>query len=122
MACFLRTIGQPFRLCLVMFFPGDFIGQKAYIEKILAEFDFTGLNPVHTPMDATLPSPSPENCIADPDLRTLYARQIGSLIYAMLGTRPDIAFAVSILNTLFPDPLPIAFSKAMRRGFRACEG
>lgn len=97
------------------------LGQKAYIEKILAEFDFTGLNPVRTPMDATLPTPSPEDYTADPDLRTLYARQIGSLMYAMLGTRPDIAFAVSFLSRHMSNPTE-EHLKAVKRVFRYLKG
>ncbi len=38
--------------------------------------------------------------IGDPDekLKKLFQKLIGSLMYAMLGTRPDIAFAVGILG------------------------
>ena len=38
------------------------------------------------------------------DLRTEYQQMIGTLLYAALGTRPDIAFAVTRLSRFNSDP------------------
>ncbi|KAK9769258.1 putative Integrase catalytic domain-containing protein [Seiridium cardinale] len=79
-----------------------YLSQRAYLEKILRDFDMWDGNkaehqqarPVYTPMVDNLEAPA-ENFVADAADIHWYQRAIGSLMYAMLGTRPDIAFAVS---------------------------
>ena len=54
-------------------------------------------NGVSTPMETNLQL-DPADADASPDERLDYQRAIGSIMYAMLGTRPDLAYAVSILS------------------------
>lgn len=49
--------------------------------------------------------------------RIPYHEAIGSLMYASVGTRPDIAFAVSTLSQYLDDPAP-AHWEAVKRVFR----
>ena len=56
-----------------------------------------------TPMSTKL-EPMPEGYTAPEEIRSWYAQAIGSLMYAMLGTRPDIAFAVSVCSRYLANP------------------
>ena len=75
------------------------LSQKAYIAKICNELAPmpTGQPPT-TPMDTTeLPPLSDKEEVSDTS-RTLYQQKVGSLLFAAIATRPDIAFAVSRLS------------------------
>ena len=50
-----------------------------------------------------LPNPDPKED-ADPDMVRSYQSAIGSLMYIMLGTRPDLAFAVQKLSSFSSNP------------------
>ena len=74
------------------------LSQKAYITKICNKFTTksTGRLPT-TPMDiAELPPLSDKEEVSDAS-RTLYQQKVGSLLFAAIATRPDIAFSVSKL-------------------------
>lgn len=79
------------------------LSQEAYIEKIANEYeiDLTGRLP-DTPMAETELHPSHEN--ADRPFVRKYQRKTGSLLYAAITTRPDIAFAVSRLARFNQNP------------------
>jgi hypothetical protein len=67
------------------------LSQSHYIEKILNKFDCYNCFPVGTPFDHSLKLKPNNGC---PVKQHEYAKVIGSLMYAMTGTRPDIAYAV----------------------------
>jgi len=71
------------------------ISQEQYVETILEWHGMTNSNPVKIPMIANLQLPSLTE--AEIDI-TEYQRCIGSLMYLMVCTRPDIAYAVSVLS------------------------
>src|SRR5205814_1493849 len=48
--------------------------------------------------------PAAEGYKASNDFRTTYQSMVGLLMYAMLGTRPDIAFAVSVVSRYASNP------------------
>jgi hypothetical protein len=64
------------------------LSQKAYIEKVLQDHGFG----------------SYQNHQADQIFRRKYQSIVGSLIYAMLGTRPDLTFAVSVVSRFSSNP------------------
>ena len=69
-----------------------FIDQCKYLEKVLAHFDVT-TNPTHTPLPSEFSfKPNEKQC--DPKFRQKYQQLVGSLMYLMIGSRPDICFAV----------------------------
>ncbi|EJF55486.1 hypothetical protein DICSQDRAFT_25697, partial [Dichomitus squalens LYAD-421 SS1] len=74
------------------------ICQSQYILRVLERFGMTDSNPVSTPLD---PNVKLVKCAEDADLTEMrkcpYQAVIGSLMYAALGTRPDIAYAVQAL-------------------------
>ncbi|MFS8032553.1 putative RNA-directed DNA polymerase [Helianthus anomalus] len=80
---------------------GISISQSHYIEKILNKFNFKDCSPASTPVDPSLKL-LPNKGIAVSPLE--YSRAIGSLMYAMISTRPDIAYAVGKLSRFTSNP------------------
>ena len=79
------------------------IDQTTYIRKFLHEYGMKDTHPVSTPIDghhALTPSDSSE---PRTDQRE-YQKRIDSLMYAMVATRPDIAYAVGKLSQYCQDP------------------
>ena len=84
------------------------LSQHAYIDALLTRFNFVDLKPVSTPMDPHQLL-SKTQCPESPSevarmRRVPYKEAIGALMYAALGTRPDIAFAVSTLAQFAHNP------------------
>jgi len=79
------------------------LDQTAYIKSILDRFRMTESNPVKTPVDTNVKLIKSEEPI-DEDLRQLYQQAVGSLMYIMIGTRPDIAYAVSLVSRFASNP------------------
>ncbi|KAI3825040.1 hypothetical protein L1987_06515 [Smallanthus sonchifolius] len=75
--------------------------QSHYIEKVLRKFNHWDCSSVSTPIDSNIKLlPNKGNSVS----QLQYAKVIGSLMYAMISTRPDIAYAVGRLSrfTSFP--------------------
>jgi hypothetical protein len=70
--------------------------------------------PVTTPKAMTLHKRKPDEEACDP---TIYQSMIGSLIYVMTATRPDIAYAIVVLSW-FNHDLSNEHMKALRRVFQ----
>lgn len=90
-----------------------YLGQRAYIEKFLKEYDMWDVKPAATPMDKA-PVPAPDEYDAPETLRTRYQRAVGALMYCMLGTRPDIAFAVSVVSRYSSNPTVAQWDSVVR--------
>ena len=83
-----------------------YLSQEAYIDKIAHQFRISNGAPISTPIETSpLPENSPEHR-CPPDQRTAYQRIIGSLMYIMLGTRGDVAYAVSMASRHLANPGP----------------
>jgi len=80
------------------------LSQHGYIEKLLKDFGMWECNPTATPMDTSKLEPMPEGYQVTEEDRLWYASAVGSLMYAMLGTCPDIAFAVSACSRYLANP------------------
>ena len=74
------------------------IDQSQYILKVLQRFGMADCKPASTP----LPEKTILRSAPDDDIKACssfpYLQALGSVMYAMLGTRPDIAYAVSTLS------------------------
>ena len=73
-----------------------FINQTRYISDILHRFQLDTANPISTPADTHVPlqeSLGPDDTLLPPSIP--YREAVGCLMYAMVLTRPDIAYAVS---------------------------
>jgi hypothetical protein len=97
------------------------LSQCSFIDTILSRFSMADVKPYGSPMipgaiytKKESPS-SPEE--AARMQRTPYRQAIGSLMYLAVATRPDIAFAVSILSRFLNDPGD-AHWEAVKRIFR----
>jgi transposase InsO family protein len=75
-----------------------------YIAKMLKEFQMEQCNPVPTPSGLYAISKADCPAEADVQLRALYQRIVGSLNYAAISVRPDIAFAVNTLARYLQQP------------------
>nr|GEW31295.1 zinc finger, CCHC-type [Tanacetum cinerariifolium] len=80
---------------------GIAISQSHYIQKVLKKFNYYDCTPVSTPLD-TCEKLMPNRGLAVSQLE--YSRVIGCLMYAMICTRPDIAFAVGKLSRYTSNP------------------
>jgi hypothetical protein len=81
------------------------LGQTAYIQKLLTDQGMWTCKTAATPMDTTTKLvPAPATYQASDKGKLQYQRAVGSLMYAMLGTRPDIAFAVSVVSRFSANP------------------
>ncbi|PRQ51433.1 putative RNA-directed DNA polymerase [Rosa chinensis] len=84
------------------------LSQQNYISKILKRFEMHNCSPGQVPMskgDKLNKSQCPKNDIEKEDMKSKpYSRLVGSLMYAQVCTRPDLAFAVSMLARFQSNP------------------
>lgn len=76
------------------------ISQKAYANKILQKFNFSECKSVSTPMDKVTVTSKPGKA----NVEFPYRQAVGALMYLMLGTRPDLAYAVGFLSRFLENP------------------
>jgi hypothetical protein len=95
------------------------LSQTAYLRKVLQDFGMEHCNDkITTPMETSSRlMPADPGQEADPKFRKQYQSAVGSLMYAMLGTRPDLAFAVSVISRFSSNPTNAHWS-AVKRVFR----
>ena len=97
---------------------GISVSQSHYIEKILKKFHFEDCSPVSSPMDSSIKLlPNRGDLVSQLE----YSRAIGSLMYAMISTRPDIAYAVGRLSRYTSNPSSYHW-QALNRVFKYLKG
>ena len=84
------------------------LSQEKIIEKVLYKFNMKDANPVGTPLAPNIKL-SVDLCPCDDKekeemKRTPYASIVGSLMYAIVCTRPDIAHSVGVVSRFFANP------------------
>ncbi|KZV56002.1 hypothetical protein F511_12701 [Dorcoceras hygrometricum] len=84
------------------------LSQGEYVKKVVSRFNMTEAKPVSTPLashfkltEALLPSTKQEQDYMN---KVPYASVVGSLMYAMVCTRPDIAHAVGVVSRFMSNP------------------
>lgn len=85
-----------------------YLSQKNYVMKVLQRFNMDGGKVIGTPLPPYLKL-SADDCPKSDDMRAEmakipYASAVGSLMYAMVATRPDIAFAVGVVSRYMSNP------------------
>jgi Reverse transcriptase (RNA-dependent DNA polymerase) len=85
-----------------------YMDQSHYIQQVLEKFNMEQANPCFTPMDTNLKLTKEMQPKTEEDKTAMrkipYRELVGSLMYVMVGTRPDIAFAVSCLSKYMENP------------------
>jgi hypothetical protein len=87
------------------------IDQCAYLEKVLECFGMQDCKPAPTPLPAGY-KPTEYIGPLDKDIQKQFQVIIGSLLYLMLGTRPDVAYAVCKLAQFATNPSQDHVNKA----------
>lgn len=90
---------------------GIFISQQKYITDLLKETGKTAYIPANTPVDPNIKLGSAEEDVAVD--KEMYQRLVGGLIY-LSHTRPDIAFAVSLISQFMHQPKEAHLQAALR--------
>uniref|UniRef100_A0A2N9HLU0 Uncharacterized protein n=1 Tax=Fagus sylvatica TaxID=28930 RepID=A0A2N9HLU0_FAGSY len=84
------------------------LSQKNYLKKILRRFNMQDCKPIPTPLPINFKlssSMSPSNEAERMEMsRVPYASAVGSLMFAMVCTRPDIAQAVGVVSRYMANP------------------
>ena len=76
------------------------VHQTAYTKKILEKYGMNNCKVVGTPI---IKEPESDNS-QDEDVNFPYRQAVGALSYLMVGTRPDIAFAVGVVSRNLENP------------------
>jgi hypothetical protein len=84
------------------------MSQEKYIGDILKRFNMEDCKPVGTPMDTSIKltkDMEPQTEQEKLEMKKVpYRSAVGSLMYAMVGTRPDIAAAVGVVSRHLENP------------------
>jgi ATP-binding cassette subfamily B (MDR/TAP) protein 1 len=101
------------------------LSQEAYIGKILKHFNLQDAKAIQMPIDPNTKltkDKSPEtNEEKDHMEKVPYHQAVGSLMWAAMATRPDIAFTVSLLLQFMESPGK-AHWEAIKRVFKYLKG
>ena len=85
-----------------------FLSQQEYISKVLQRFNMEGGKTIGVPLPPYLKLSAEDSPTSDDEKAEMakvpYASAVGSLIYAMVATRPDIAFAVGVVSRYMANP------------------
>ena len=87
------------------------LDQCAYLRTVLERCGMTNAKAATTPLPTGYIPSKNESGTSSPELRSKYQTVIGSLLYLMLGTRPDISFAVTKLAQFSANPLQVPLSR-----------
>ncbi|KAJ4700747.1 Retrovirus-related Pol polyprotein from transposon TNT 1-94 [Melia azedarach] len=102
-----------------------FLSQKGYIQKILSRFGMSTAKPIDTPSaaNAHLSVAFAPKSVEEKEYmsRVPYTSAVGSLMYAMVCTRPDLAQSVSVVSRFMGEPSKEHW-QAVKRIFRYLKG
>ena len=84
------------------------IGQQEYIRRVINRFNMSDAKGRATPMEISNQLSKEDSPVTESDkddMKTVpYGSAVGAIMYAMVGTRPDIAFAVTALSQFCSNP------------------
>jgi aspartate carbamoyltransferase regulatory subunit len=85
-----------------------YLSQRGYIEKVLRCFNMHNVKPVNTPLDAHFRLSTALCPESDDEIkymsRVSYSSAVGSLMYAMVCSRPNLSHALSVVGRLMANP------------------
>jgi hypothetical protein len=95
------------------------VSQANYARRLLHKFNMSDCNPVATPIDKGHDSGEADDVIISE--KVPYREAVGSLMYLVTGTRPDLAYAVSVVSRSLDKPSSRDWEK-VKRIFRYLKG
>jgi hypothetical protein len=85
-----------------------FLSQQSYIKKVLHRFNMHDAKSVSTPIASHFKLSSTQCPTTDDDLEYMagvpYSSAVGSLMYAMVCSRPDLSYAMSLVSRYMANP------------------
>jgi hypothetical protein len=94
------------------------LSQEAYFRKVLSDHGMENCYGVKTPIETSSRLiPAEPGYKTDPAFRKVYQSAVGSLIYIILGTRPDITYTILVISRFSANPTE-AYISAVKRVFR----
>ena len=92
------------------------MSQGQYLTDILARFNMLECKGIGTPMDANQKLHRGSRLAAEQEVveRLPYQRLVGSIMYAMISTRPDLAYAVGVVAQHMQQPRKAHWKAAQR--------
>ena len=90
------------------------INQKQYILNMLEKYGMKDAKPVSTPGDPNVKLVANDEVSKSLSNPSKYQSLVGSLLYAAMATRPDIAYAVGVLGKFNANPSEAHFTAAKR--------
>jgi hypothetical protein len=85
------------------------LGQGRYAQKVVERFGLGSARGQPTPMDPSIDLTQPSAACTKP-----YREAIGSLMYLMVGTRPDLAYSIGKLAKFVERPTEVTWAAVMR--------
>jgi len=84
------------------------LSQEGYLNKILETYNMSEPKPTMTPLGAhfKFQAATEQKLVRDEDFMKFvpYSSAVGSIMYAMIGTRPDLAYPVGIVSRFMSKP------------------
>ena len=85
-----------------------FLTQAVYAKGVLSRFKMSGAKPVSVPLLAHFKLLKPQEPEEDHDLEHMksvpYSSAVGSIMYSMVCTRPDVAHSVGVVSRFMGNP------------------
>jgi hypothetical protein len=85
-----------------------YLDQEKYLEKILKKFNMSNCKPLSTHISKgqhLSKTMCPQNETEIKEMESIpYAQAVGSLMYAMTSTRPDICYAIGLVSRYQSNP------------------
>ena len=85
-----------------------FLNQKEYLNKLIDKFSMRGAKPASLPLSSQLLVNLKQKAKTEIEIKEMegkpYANAIGSVMYSMVCTRPDLAYSISVLSRFMGDP------------------
>ena len=101
------------------------LSQESYLETVLKRFDMMMCKPVDTAISKSEKLSGKQGPTIEEDEAIMrgkpYAQVVGSIMYAMLCTRPDVAFAVGLVSRFLSNP-ELLYLYAVKRILRYIKG
>nr|GEW33680.1 retrovirus-related Pol polyprotein from transposon TNT 1-94 [Tanacetum cinerariifolium] len=102
------------------------LSKTDYISKVLKKFNMSSCKPVPTPLAPYFKLSSPEFPKSEEDKedmsRVLYSSAVGSLMYAMVCTHPNLDHAVSVVSRYMHNPAITTLSTTEAEYISSTEG